>query len=559
MRVSLGLKLTVVVGLLGLVGAGISAFALRQAAEEQARAAVTESFWKAGLQARGLAQAIEHAVVQAGAVYTAADTAEARERLAALQSALAEVEAGRGPFLAAMEGHLPPERRRKIDLGVKEFMAYQTETAELGLTVSPRAALIQASDEATVKNRERMVAEIGALGRDVLARLDGQREAAAEARRTAFLTLVAAPAAALILALLAALWIIRTQVQRPLHRLKVTMQALADDRLDEMVPFTQRRDEIGEMAGAIAHFRGALIEKRRLDGAARERQAEDGARGARLAAATRAFEEETRRAVADLAGSAHAMRAAADRLRTTATDTTLRAEQVAGASDQSAQVVDSIAGAAEELSGSARGIGERVRHASRIAETALTDARGLESTVGTLSRAAEEVGAVVTLIRTVADQTNLLALNATIEAARAGEAGRGFAVVAGEVKALAGQTAAATDRIAAQVAAIQLAAEGTTGAIGGIGRTIAQLSLIAAEVATAAEQQGQASHEIARSIAGAAAEARTVLESITGVRAAALSNEARSDEVRSGAERVGEGSATLQAAIGTFLERVHAA
>ena len=65
--------------------------------------------------------------------------------------------------------------------------------------------------------------------------------------------------------------------------------------------------------------------------------------------------------------------------------------------------------------------------------------------------------------------------------------------------------------------------------------------------------------KIARSIAGAAADARTVSESITGVRAAAVSNEARSDEVRSGAERVGEGSATLQAAIGTFLERVHAA
>lgn len=559
MRISLGLKLTIVVGLLGLVGAGISAFALRQAAEAQARTALTESFWNAGLQARGLAQAIEHAVVQASAVYTAADTAEAKERLSALQAALVEVEASRGPFLAAMEGHLPPERRRRLDLGVREFMAYQTETAELGLTVSPRAALIQAADEATVKNRERMVAEIGALGRDVLARLDGQREAAAQAQRTALLALVGAPAAALVLALLAALWIIRTQIQRPLHCLKVTMQALADDRLDETVPFTNRRDEIGEMASAIAHFRAALMAKRELNQAAQERLAEDGSRAARLAAATRAFEDETGRAVADLTASAQAMRSAADRLRETATDTTLRAEQVSGASDQSAQVVDSIAGAAEELSGSARAIGERVRHASRIAETALGDARGLESTVGILSQAAEEVGAVVTLIRTVAGQTNLLALNATIEAARAGEAGLGFAVVAGEVKALAGQTAAATDRIAAQVAAIQLAADGTTGAIGGIGQTIAQLSLIAAEVATAAEQQGQASHEIARSIAGAAVDARTVSESIIGVRTAAVSNEHRSDEVRSGAQRVGEGSAALKAAIGTFLERVHAA
>ena len=558
MRVSLGFKLAMVVGLLGLVGAGISAFALRQASQEQARAALTESFWDAGLQARGLAQAIEHAVVQATAVYTATDTDEAKARLSALQTALGDVEAAHGPFLSAMEGHLPPEKRRRLDLAVKEFVAYQTETAELGLAVSPRAALIQASDEATVKNRERMVAEISALGRDVLARLDEQRDAAAQAQRKAFITLIAAPAAALILALLAAFWIIRTQIQRPLHRLKATMQALADDRLDETVPFTARRDEVGEMAGTIARFQAALIEKRRLDDAARERLSQDGARGVRLAAATQDFEDETRRAVADLAGSAQAMRAAADRLRETAGDTTLRAAEVAGASDQSAGVVDSIAGAAEELSGSARSIGERVRHASRIAETALTDARGLETTVATLSRAADEVGAVVTLIRTVAEQTNLLALNATIEAARAGEAGRGFAVVAGEVKALAGQTATATDRIAAQIAAIQQAAGGTGGAIEEIGQTIAQLSLIAAEVAAAAEQQGQASHEIACAIAGAAADARTVSQSIGEVRAAAASNEERSDEVRSGAERVGDGSAALQVAIGTFLARVHA-
>ncbi|KAB7784656.1 methyl-accepting chemotaxis protein [Methylorubrum populi] len=559
MRVSLGFKLATVVALLGLVGAGISAFALRQASRAQARAVLTESFWQAGLQARGLAQAIEHAVVQATAVYTASDTEEAKQRLAALQTALGDVEAARGPFLAAMEGHLPPEKRRRLDLAVKEFVAYQTETADLGLSVSPRAALIQASDEATVKNRERMVAEIGALGRDVLARLDGQREAAAQAERTGFITLIAAPAAALVIALATAFWIIRTQIQRPLHRLKATMQALADDRLDVTVPFTARRDEVGEMAGTIARFQAALIEKRGLDHAARERLAEDGARGARLDAATQAFEDETRRAVADLADSALAMRDAADRLRETAGDTTLRAGEVAGASEQSAGVVDSIAGAAEELSGSAQSIGERVRHASRIAEAAMRDASGLETTVSALARAAEEVGAVVTLIRNVAEQTNLLALNATIEAARAGEAGRGFAVVAGEVKALAGQTAAATDRIAAQVAAIQQAAGSTSGAIGEIGQTIAQLSLIAAEVAAAAEQQGQASHEIARSIAGAAADARTVSKSIEGVRAAAASNEARSDEVRSGAGRISEGSTALQAAIATFLERVHAA
>ena len=111
---------------------------------------------------------------------------------------------------------------------------------------------------------------------------------------------------------------------------------------------------------------------------------------------------------------------------------------------------------------------------------------------------------MVKLITDIAEQTNLLALNATIEAARAGEAGRGFAVVAGEVKALAGQTAKATEEIGAQIAGMQQATKRSIEAIGAIERTIREIGEISGAIAAAVTEQGAATQEIARSVETAA-------------------------------------------------------
>ena len=163
------------------------------------------------------------------------------------------------------------------------------------------------------------------------------------------------------------------------------------------------------------------------------------------------------------------------------------------------------------------------------------------------------------LIRDIAEQTNLLALNATIEAARAGDAGRGFAVVAAEVKALASQTAGATEDIAKQVGAIQNSTRDAVEAIRSITGVMSDIDSFTASVASAVEEQARSTEMIASSVQQAAHGAGELAGNMAVVTKAINETNRAATEVLDASQAFSAEANTLEHAVDVFLKRVTAA
>jgi methyl-accepting chemotaxis protein len=350
-------------------------------------------------------------------------------------------------------------------------------------------------------------------------------------------------------------------ISRPMIAMCKAMRELAGGNFDVVLPGLGRKDEVGEMAGAVEEFKMQAIAKAERDAATQQAQNKAGsaARRAELIRFADEFEAAVGSIVANVSASAVQLESAAGTLTRTAESTQSLSSQVAGASEQASSDMQSVATATEQLSASVDEIGRRVRESSEIAEAAVHQAEQTDGRIGKLSRAAQQIGDVVKLITAIAEQTNLLALNATIEAARAGEAGRGFAVVASEVKSLASQTAKATDEISSHISGMQGATQESVAAIKEIGGTIGKISEIASTIASAVEEQSSATQEIARSVQNVAQGTQAAAANVMQVNRGATETGSASEEVLSSARTLSTESTRLREELDRFMANIRAA
>jgi methyl-accepting chemotaxis protein len=328
--------------------------------------------------------------------------------------------------------------------------------------------------------------------------------------------------------------------------------ALGDLSKDAPPEFLQRDDEIGILAHAMQSMSVALRKMiQEISGGIQTLSSSS----LELMTTSTAMTSGSREA----SDRAHSVSAAAEEMSSNITS-------VAEGMEKTTLNLSRVASSTEQMTSTIAEIAQNSEKARRITSEATRQTARITDQINQLGLAAREIGKVTETITEISSQTNLLALNATIEAARAGSAGKGFAVVATEIKALAQQTAAATEDIKGRIAGVQSATAGGITEIGKISQVIEEVNAIVASIAAAIEEQSTATHDIARSIADASAGlndansrvsetslvSREIARDIVSVDHAAGELASGSDQVRNNAGELSTVAGALQVSVGHF-------
>ena len=173
-----------------------------------------------------------------------------------------------------------------------------------------------------------------------------------------------------------------------------------------------------------------------------------------------------------------------------------------------------VVAAAEDMGADAQAIANNSARAVEVGRDVETNTVKAVQTLETLAEASSTIGHVVERIRGIAHTTSMLALNARLEAARAGEAGRGFAVGASEVRALAKETAAATNDIQERIEDLMEGATSVSHAVKSSRSVVAQVLDLSRENAASVQSQASTSAEVLRTLEVVAQQVSTIAESV---------------------------------------------
>jgi methyl-accepting chemotaxis protein len=433
-----------------------------------------------------------------------------------------------------------------------EIIALQSKSGAVAAGDASALAALSARSAKIISERALpVIAELETVAQQMkdFANANGESATAAMAQQLNSSELIGVGlAGAAVLVLIGTAFFLFFSIARPVRALTGAMKELAGGKFDIVLPGLGRKDEIGDIAGAVGAFKVKAAEKAQSEADEVLRRQRDEAQAQAKIAQGEAKVAQERAAAAALQAQV-VEQLAAGLKNLSAGDLTFRlddfpatyqqimidfntaiaglqetiqaiiagtrevastAVEISTSTTDLSQRTEEQAAGLEETSASMAQISEIVKKNAENAQQANTFAaatrevadRGgavVAQTVSAMARIEESSGKIseiISVIDEIARQTNLLALNAAVEAARAGDAGRGFAVVASEVRSLAQRSSQAakdikdlitnsTGQVQEGVALVNRAGDALTAIV----ESIKKVVVVVAEIASASAEQ----------------------------------------------------------------------
>jgi len=256
--------------------------------------------------------------------------------------------------------------------------------------------------------------------------------------------------------------------------------------------------------------------------------------------------------MAAIAGGAHTVQTGTESIRA----------DISKLSDRTRQQASRLATTTEALGRVTRGIEETARAASttRVTVDAARDAAQTSALVvrqaieamSTIEDSSKQIQQIIGVIDDIAFQTNLLALNAAVEAARAGDQGLGFAVVAAEVRNLASRSSDAAKQIKTLILRSSEQVGNGTALVGATGKALER-------IATQVDEINSMVREIDSNAIAQSGEIRAVEGALTELDALTRQNNSMVEASTEATEALSQSALDLTGRLQRFdLDGVHA-
>jgi len=227
-----------------------------------------------------------------------------------------------------------------------------------------------------------------------------------------------------------------------------------------------------------------------------------------LLAAMKDMQQHLKSTIAKISESVETINNASQEIAAGNSDLSQRTEEQASSLEETASSIEQLTATVKQNADNAAQASHLAHGASQIAVKGGDSVSHVVHTMNGINEASHKIVDIISVIDGIAFQTNILALNAAVEAARAGEQGRGFAVVAGEVRSLAQRSAAAAKEIKSLINDSVGRVEEGARQVEDAGQTMAQLvasvkqvSEIIADISNASMEQSAGIEQVNQAIA----------------------------------------------------------